>query len=43
MIQDNNLYTINYGKYKGRRFLVVPMVHFEYVVDKLIKRAVKKS
>ena len=41
MIKDNNCYPILFGKYKGRRFLVAPLVHFELVALKVVKRAMK--
>lgn len=36
-------YEINYGKYKGKRFVVVPLVHFNFdkFCLKLVKRAMK--
>lgn len=43
MIKDNECYRIMYGKYKGKRFMVVPLVHlnFDKFCLKLIKRAMR--
>lgn len=31
-------FVINYGKYKGRKFIPVPLVHFHPIFVKLVKR-----
>jgi hypothetical protein len=41
MITDNNEYLIKYGKHKGRRFVVAPLLKFEFVALKVIKRSMR--